>query len=223
MIRLGARGYNPTIGRFDRVDPVVAEQEEYSTYQYGWNNPVLRSDPNGDCPVCFVIFAGLFFASQPASAPSGGKKAKQEIAAYKQAYNDMGSDVVSAIMPVGKSKAVGQALYATVKKEVKQEIKEQGQKVVEKTMAEKTPKDFQEGFQKLSKVEKSKTAEKVGEKFTKKTEVRPGRGPGQSRAEYVTYKNEDGKTVKTYKDSYDRGNQFQGRKPLRGGPEGRPQ
>ncbi|WP_158238002.1 RHS repeat domain-containing protein [Emticicia sp. TH156] len=51
LIRLGARGYNPTIRRFDRVDPVVAEQEEYSTYQYGWNNPVLRSDPDGNLPV----------------------------------------------------------------------------------------------------------------------------------------------------------------------------
>ncbi|WP_158237995.1 RHS repeat-associated core domain-containing protein [Emticicia sp. TH156] len=58
MIRLGARGYNPTIGRFDRTDPVVAEQEEYSTYQYGWNNPVLRSDPNGDCPLCLTALAG---------------------------------------------------------------------------------------------------------------------------------------------------------------------
>jgi RHS repeat-associated protein len=76
---------------------------------------------------------------------------------------------------------------------------------------------------KLSKVERTKTVESVGEKFTKKTEVRPGKGPGQSRAEYVTYKNGEGKTVKSYKDSYDRGNKFQGRKPLRGGPEGRPQ
>ena len=51
-IRLGARGYNPTIGRFDRVDPVTDSQENYSTYQYGWNNPVLRSDPDGKCPLC---------------------------------------------------------------------------------------------------------------------------------------------------------------------------
>jgi len=134
LIRLGARGYNPTIGRFDRTDPVIEEQEQFSLYQYGWNNPVLRSDPDGECPVCFVIFAGLFLASQPALAPSGGKNAKQEMAAYKQTYNDMGSDVVSSVMPVGKSATVSQALYATAKKEVKVEIKEQGQKVVEKTM-----------------------------------------------------------------------------------------
>ena len=38
--------------RFGQVDPVTATQENYSTYQYGWNNPVLRSDPNGDLPCC---------------------------------------------------------------------------------------------------------------------------------------------------------------------------
>lgn len=74
---------------------------------------------------------------------------------------------------------------------------------------------------KPSKVEKSTKVEQVGD-FTKKTKVEPSKkSPGQSRAEYVTYKNKDGKTVRTYKDSYDRGNKFQGRKPLRGGPEGR--
>jgi hypothetical protein len=78
-------------------------------------------------------------------------------------------------------------------------------------------------IKKLSKVEKLKTVESVGEKFIKKTEIRPGNGPGQSRAEIVSIKNKEGKTVKTYKDSYDRANTFQHRKPLRGGPEGRPQ
>ncbi len=45
--------YNPPTGRFISVDPSpdVAGQESLTTYQYGWNNPVLRSDPNGDCPV----------------------------------------------------------------------------------------------------------------------------------------------------------------------------
>jgi len=55
LIRLGERGYNPTNGRFDRVDSKsdVAGQESLTTYQYGYNNPVLQSDPNGDCPKCW--------------------------------------------------------------------------------------------------------------------------------------------------------------------------
>lgn len=74
-----------------------------------------------------------------------------------------------------------------------------------------------------SKVPKSKTTKSIDGKFTKTTEVRPGKGPGQSRAEYVRYKNKNGKTIRTHKDSYDRSGNFQHRKHLRGGPEGRAQ
>jgi len=74
---------------------------------------------------------------------------------------------------------------------------------------------------KLSKVEKSTKIESVGGKYTKTTVVRPGKGPGQSRAEYTRYKNQDGKAIRSYKDSYDRGNKFQGRKPTTGDPEKR--
>ncbi len=65
-----------------------------------------------------------------------------------------------------------------------------------------------------SKVEKSKTTETIGNKYKKTTEVRPSKeNPGQSRAEIIKYKNPKGKTIKVVKDSYDRGNKFQGRKP----------
>ncbi len=69
---------------------------------------------------------------------------------------------------------------------------------------------------KLSKVEKSTTTTTpIGKegKYTKTTEVRPGKGPGQSRAEYIRYKNKDGKVIKNVKDSYDRANKIQHRKP----------
>ena len=75
---------------------------------------------------------------------------------------------------------------------------------------------------KRSKVKKETLEENIGGKFTKKTDIRPGDGPGQSRAEYVRYKNENGEVIRTHKDSFDRAGTFQGRKPLTGGPEGRP-
>ena len=53
------RFYDPTIGRFMQMDPVTETQENYSTYQYGWNNPILRSDPNGDCPDCWEFIKGV--------------------------------------------------------------------------------------------------------------------------------------------------------------------
>lgn len=52
------RFYDPTISRFIQVDPVTETQEHLSVFQYGWNNPILRSDPNGDCPNCLTAAAG---------------------------------------------------------------------------------------------------------------------------------------------------------------------
>jgi RHS repeat-associated protein len=49
-IDLSRRFYDPTIGRFMQIDPLTELQESQSVYQYGWNNPILRSDPNGDYP-----------------------------------------------------------------------------------------------------------------------------------------------------------------------------
>jgi RHS repeat-associated protein len=46
------RQFDPQIGRFTSTDPVTEGQEHLSLYQYGWNNPVLKSDPNGNCPDC---------------------------------------------------------------------------------------------------------------------------------------------------------------------------
>ena len=96
-------------------------------------------------------------------------------------------------------------------------------KGIEIAEAYKKPSGATTAEQKLSKIEKSKTTTSIVDKYTKRTEVRSGNGPGQSRTEINVIKNNEGKTIKTYKDSYERANKFQHRKPLRGGPEGRPQ
>ena len=44
------RQFDNIIGRFTSQDPVIEGQEDLSLYQYGWNNPVLRSDANGLMP-----------------------------------------------------------------------------------------------------------------------------------------------------------------------------
>jgi RHS repeat-associated protein len=51
-VDLMKRMYDSPTARFTTVDPSpdVEGQESLSTYQYGWNNPMLRPDPNGDCP-----------------------------------------------------------------------------------------------------------------------------------------------------------------------------
>ena len=49
---LEARMYDPQVGRFHAVDPLpdTEGQESLSPYQYAWNNPVSKSDPNGKMP-----------------------------------------------------------------------------------------------------------------------------------------------------------------------------
>jgi len=51
---LKARGYESVLGRFHSVDPLpdVEGQESLSPYHYGRNNPILLSDPNGNCDGC---------------------------------------------------------------------------------------------------------------------------------------------------------------------------
>lgn len=46
------RQFDPQTGRFTSQDPIIAGQEHLSLYQYGWNNPILKPDPDGRCPKC---------------------------------------------------------------------------------------------------------------------------------------------------------------------------
>ncbi|WP_052354000.1 RHS repeat-associated core domain-containing protein [Flectobacillus major] len=46
------RQFDNIIGRFTSQDPVIEGQEHLSLYQYSWNNPILRSDPDGKEPCC---------------------------------------------------------------------------------------------------------------------------------------------------------------------------
>ena len=105
-IRLGARGYNPTIGRFDRTDPVTAEQEHLSLYQYGWNNPVNLSDPDGRCPLCgFIIGASVDYAFQVAGNMANGKSFTESLT-YDINLKSIGISAVAGLATSGLS-AIG--------------------------------------------------------------------------------------------------------------------
>ncbi|MEE1812459.1 RHS repeat domain-containing protein [Streptomyces sp. BE133] len=55
LTHLGAREYDPTLGRFISVDPllVVDDPAQHNAYQYGSNNPATYSDPTGENSRCY--------------------------------------------------------------------------------------------------------------------------------------------------------------------------
>jgi RHS repeat-associated protein len=57
----GARYYDAKTSVWQSVDPLSEEpeQEGKSPYAYTWNNPVRYDDPDGKCPLCAVVGAGV--------------------------------------------------------------------------------------------------------------------------------------------------------------------
>ncbi|AVT41510.1 hypothetical protein C6W10_15980 [Plantactinospora sp. BB1] len=54
LTHLAAREYDPTLGRFISVDPllIIDDPHQYNAYQYGANSPITKSDPSGLALVC---------------------------------------------------------------------------------------------------------------------------------------------------------------------------
>ncbi|MDM4721035.1 RHS repeat-associated core domain-containing protein [Micromonospora sp. WMMA1363] len=53
LTHLGAREYDPTLGRFISVDPIIdlTDPQQWNPYAYGHNNPTTYSDPSGLIPL----------------------------------------------------------------------------------------------------------------------------------------------------------------------------
>ena len=198
--------------------------QSLNKYQYGYNNPYKYNDPSGHCPP--VIVAGIAVACLILTTPDTiGPRPQQsdldvviDLASMALPPVKFGGPLVKEFLK-GGARTVARE---TAKQSAKQVARQTTKQTVKQT-TKQTVKQTTKTTTKLSKVQKTTSTKTVGSKFRKKTKIEPGKGPGQSRAEYVTIKTKDGRTIRTYKDSYDRANKFRHRKPLRGGPEGRPQ
>ena len=47
MYDYGARFYDPQIGRFTTIDPLIEDHHDYTPYAYVYNNPISLIDPDG--------------------------------------------------------------------------------------------------------------------------------------------------------------------------------
>ncbi|MGW1780402.1 polymorphic toxin-type HINT domain-containing protein [Streptomyces sp. NPDC002143] len=95
LTHLGAREYDPTIGRFVSVDPVLllTDPQQVHGYSYANNNPVTISDPSGLCPDidCPTRPGPGYENAPPGHAPSGNKSANTIAAENGECYNCSGT------------------------------------------------------------------------------------------------------------------------------------
>ncbi len=106
-----ARTYDPQIGRFIQLDPLMElYQENWTPYHYAYNNTRF-SDPDGKLPIIPVIFIviGLVTAAAPAVAPSGQAS---DVPAIKDSYRNYHTDIAFALAPGVKSTKVSTSLFA---------------------------------------------------------------------------------------------------------------
>lgn len=94
----------------------MAGQESLSPYQYSWNNPVLRSDPNGDYPDLGELLqrAKTYVANKVTQAASNFANAT--VKAFKQGARDIANNTEFAVYgKAGVSVTTGAGGAAQVK------------------------------------------------------------------------------------------------------------
>ncbi|MFJ3496736.1 polymorphic toxin-type HINT domain-containing protein [Streptomyces sp. NPDC086091] len=84
LTHVGAREYDPSLGQFISVDPVLAAEAPQSLngYSYAGNNPVTKADPTGLCPFidCPTRSTPDHENSTPGKRPGPAKKSSNTIA-----------------------------------------------------------------------------------------------------------------------------------------------
>ena len=133
LVDLNNRQYNPQTGQFTSQDKITDGQEHLSLYQYGWNNPILKPDPDGLMPdpptkTSLAIHTGL---DAVGLIPGFGEIADGANAVYYLAEGnktDAGLSVASMI-PIAGWFATGAKTIRNVDKAV--DVAKAGEKVVE--------------------------------------------------------------------------------------------
>jgi RHS repeat-associated protein len=76
LIHIGARSYDPAIGRFLSVDPILAigDNQQINGYSYAHNNPITFTDPTGMLTACAGDAYNLCPGQDPRTQPAGKPK-----------------------------------------------------------------------------------------------------------------------------------------------------
>ncbi|MGW6704055.1 RHS repeat-associated core domain-containing protein [Streptomyces sp. NPDC054956] len=95
LTHLGAREYDPAIGRFISADPIMdnTDPQQMQAYSYANNSPVTLSDPSGLCTEQCLIGKGAFGGTeeqkvrnnnQPPAPPADTSPAAEDVARAKE-------------------------------------------------------------------------------------------------------------------------------------------
>ena len=109
-----ARTYDQQIGRFIQVDPLSEEgdQESWSAYHFGYNNPVRYADPDGKLPIIPIVWGLYELGSAIYDGYQAYKTVNNKSASTGEKAAAVGGALLGAVLPGG---GYGTAVKTTVK------------------------------------------------------------------------------------------------------------
>jgi RHS repeat-associated protein len=95
-VLMGSRVYNPSLGRFQQLDPIRLRSDSLNLYRYAVNSPIAYVDPSGTRPLCYtelVDFRGWQGKISAIASVFGFDPESNHNLAHEHVFCDNGHDI----------------------------------------------------------------------------------------------------------------------------------